>query len=65
MNYNNYDYMENSDEASGHAVVKNFFTWLKMEVWFEIFFRKLNVALVNYAVSFMHWWSVASHAHLR
>ena len=54
-----------SGEASGHAGhaehdqkysrVKNFFTCLKMEVCFEIFFKKSNAALVNYAVSYVHW----------
>ena len=64
-----------SGKASGHAGhaehdqkysrVKNFFTCLKMEVWFEICFKKSHAALVNYAVGYVHWWPVASHAHLR
>ena len=54
-----------SGEASGHAGhaehdqkysrVKNFFTCLKMGIWFEIFLKKSDAALVNYAVSYMHW----------
>ena len=60
--------MKNNDifsgKASGHADhaehdqeysrVKNFFTCLKIDVCFKIFFLKSNAALVNYAVSYVH-----------